>query len=363
MNPTFRTLIVDDSSLFRRTLTNIMGEISNIEIVGTAADGTLALSKAADLMPDLITLDIEMPKLNGLETLRGLKEILPGACVVMVSSLTRDGAEITLQTLEEGAFDFITKPEYGDSDENIRDLTSQLCRVVKAISRRRKISSLLNGADAATKKPKASPSVCGDVAGRMAKIVAKTQIKIVGIAISTGGPQALTSMIPELKKNINIPITVVQHMPPMFTKALAESLDRKSELTVIEAPAGERVEPNFVYIAPGGKQMKINSENRIVITDDPPENYCKPAADYLFRSIANVYRNSSLGVIMTGMGADGVLGLRLMKRHGVQVIAQDESSCIVYGMPGEAVKAGVVDHVVPLANIAKTIMDTVNDSK
>jgi two-component system chemotaxis response regulator CheB len=198
----------------------------------------------------------------------------------------------------------------------------------------------------------------------MTNIAVRIKAEVIGIGISTGGPNALAAMLPLLRGDIDVPILIVQHMPPLFTKSLAASLDAKSALTVKEGEDGETIKNNVVYIAPGGRQMKVtlgaNAATKIIrVTDDPPENNCKPSVDYLFRSLAHHYVGRSTGVIMTGMGNDGTLGLRLMKRSGAAVIAQDEASSVVFGMPKEAIEAGVVDIVAPLDKIAGEIMKTV----
>lgn len=187
-------------------------------------------------------------------------------------------------------------------------------------------------------------------------------VQVVAIGVSTGGPNALAALLPQIPGNLRVPIVLVQHMPPVFTKALAESLDSKCKLRVIEVQHGDRLQPGVVHIAPGGKQMGLKKQGTIVtveLTDDPPENHCRPSADYLFRSVAQVYNNNTLGVILTGMGNDGAKGLQVMKERGSQVISQDEQSCVVYGMPMEAVKLGVVDIELPLMRIAGEIVKRV----
>src|SRR5215467_4361630 len=200
-----------------------------------------------------------------------------------------------------------------------------------------------------------------DIVRRMQALQSKAPIEIVAIGISTGGPQALAEVIPHLPTHLAVPVVIVQHMPQTFTGALAASLNDKSVLTVVEGQNGQTLEAGMVYIAPGGKQMKIVRESpgqapHLLMMDDPPENHCKPSVDYLFRSVAHLYGNRALGVIMTGMGADGVRGLRLMKQQGAKTLAQDAASCVVFGMPMEAIKAGVVDAVVPLGQLAVAII-------
>lgn len=203
-------------------------------------------------------------------------------------------------------------------------------------------------------------SVADDIVRRMQALQGPAHIEIVAIGVSTGGPQALTQVIPNLPADLGVPVVIVQHMPPTFTAALAASLNEKSAVTVVEGQTGQMLEAGMVYIAPGGKQTKIIRQSNqpapsLLITDDPPENHCKPSVDYLFRSVAHLYASRALGVIMTGMGTDGVLGLRLMKQQGARTLAQDAGSCVVFGMPMAAIKAGVVDAVVPLGQLATAI--------
>jgi two-component system chemotaxis response regulator CheB len=359
-----RILVVDDTALYRKILTDVLAKLPGVEVVGTAQNGKVALGKIAQLRPDLITLDVEMPEINGLETLRQLKHSAPTVKAIMVSTHTSHGAKVTMEALALGAFDFIAKPDSWDIEKNIETLQTQLHPIIAALSNKKAIQSLLrNGqpiqslSSILPRTPAASPS---DIVHRVQTIVHTDRVDIVAIGISTGGPKALVEVIPKLPRPLGVPVVIVQHMPPLFTAALAESLNQKSALTVVEDKNSQVLEPDMVYIAPGGKQMKIVRSERtqpptLAITDDPPENHCKPSVDYLFRSIAQLYASRALGVIMTGMGADGVLGLRLMKRLGAQVLAQDEASCVVFGMPMEAIKAGVVDVVLPLDQIAEEI--------
>jgi two-component system, chemotaxis family, protein-glutamate methylesterase/glutaminase len=209
--------------------------------------------------------------------------------------------------------------------------------------------------------PPAPLSGADEIVRRMQALQSQAPIEIVAIGVSTGGPQALTEVIPHLPADLGVPVVIVQHMPQTFTRALAASLNDKSALTVVEGQHGQTLEAGMVYIAPGGKQMKIIQQSQrqapsLFMTDDPPENYCKPSVDYLFRSVAHLYAKRALGVIMTGMGSDGVLGLRMMKQQGAKILAQDAESCVVFGMPMEAIKAGVVDAVVPLGQLATAII-------
>ncbi len=355
-----RVLVVDDTSLYRNILSNVLSGFSGVEVVGTANNGKIAMAKIAQLKPDIVTLDVEMPEMDGIETLRQLKVKALHLPAIMVSAHTIEGARITMEALELGAFDFIEKPDGDDHGKNIENLQSQLKPKINAFINKKHIRSMLKGGNAISKPVQTSGKQSDNrvsCSNRTASALA-APVKIVTIGISTGGPNALAYVIPKLPKN-SPPVVIVQHMPPVFTAALAESLDKKSSLTVVEGKNGHRLQHDNVYIAPGGKQMKVeneNNEHRLSVTDDPPECHCKPSADYLFRSVAKLYKNHALGVIMTGMGSDGTLGLRLMKRQCARIIAQDEESCTVFGMPMEAIKAGVVDIVLPLEKIADEII-------
>ncbi|MEA3333788.1 MAG: chemotaxis response regulator protein-glutamate methylesterase [Pseudomonadota bacterium] len=368
-----KVLVVDDTILYRKVIGDILKSEADIEVVGTANNGKIAISRIASLQPDLLTLDIEMPVCNGLEVLEYLRQNHPHISAIMLSSLTRKGGDMTMKALELGAFDFIPKPEGGSMAENQAFIKDALIPKVKAYARRHSIKRLLKGgqqtaapgkATQPSRKTTSTPQTAPvRTAGKT--IPAKRRhlpSTIITIGISTGGPNALTRMLPMLSAPIGVPIVIVQHMPPLFTKSLASSLDGKCSLQVKEAEDGEVLKNDVVYIAPGGKQMKIvtagGSQGRVKITDDAPENNCKPSADYLFRSVASLYKEKATGVIMTGMGNDGTKGLRLIKRHGSPVIAQDEESCVVYGMPKEAINAGVVDLSVPLDRIAAEIIKT-----
>lgn len=353
-----RVLVVDDTIMYRKVVGDIFAEIPGVEVVGTANNGKIALTRIASLKPDLITLDVEMPIMDGLETLQEIQKNFPEVGVIMLSTLTKRGSDITMRALELGAFDFIAKPDADVMQENVQLLRSAIGPRVKAFAKRLELRSLLKQrhrpASAAAPLP-AAPKVLTP-----SRRTGKS--KAVAIGISTGGPNALTKMLPQLPK-LGVPIFVVQHMPPVFTKSLAESLDSKCQYEVREAENNEIVRPDVIYIAPGGRHMRVapgsGGTKIIQVTDDPPENNCKPAADYMFRSVAREYGALSTGVIMTGMGGDGTLGLKVLKSFGAVTIGQDEESCVVYGMPKIAAEAGVVDVVSPLQMIASEIIRTV----
>ena len=363
-----RVLVVDDTVVYRKIVSDALAELPGVEVVGTANNGKIAMSKIASLKPDLLTLDIEMPEMNGLEVLAHMKAEAPDVGAIMLSTFTYKGGEMTMKALELGAFDFIPKPQTDSMAENMQAISNSLAPMLKAFARRQEIRRILKGKSAsaeATSEKKIAPDSAG-VIQRMRAITGKkkTKSEIVGIGISTGGPNALAQIMPRLPSDLNAPILIVQHMPPVFTQSLANSLNSKCTIEVREAVDGEPVRPNTALIAPGGKQMKVmacaDGKTRIVrITDDPPENSCKPSVDYLFRSIAHHYVGRATGVIMTGMGSDGTLGLKLMKRNRATVIAQDEETCVVYGMSKEPIESGIVDVVAPLDKIAEEICRTV----
>lgn len=399
-----RVLVADDAILFRRVISGALASLPDVEVVGSVPNGRIALQKIKELKPDLLTLDLEMPDMDGLAVLNALREARDPVSVIVVSALTRHGGQLTLKALEMGAFDFLTKPETSGAEESIAAVRRELAPRVRALAHRRAVHHILHKPQApapvhahaapvvvpATPCPprpgvstfvprslspsplpaaparSASPDL-NSIAGRMNRLATVTaRPDLVLIGVSTGGPKALATVLPQLPADLDVPILVVQHMPPVFTQSLAESLAAKCVLPVREASPNEVVEPRRVYIAPGGRQMRIapgGGGSRILqITDDPPENNCRPAVDYLFRSAAAQFPGRSMAVILTGMGNDGTVGLRLLKRAGCFSIAQDEATCVVYGMPRAAVEAGVVDVVLPLEAIASRITAVVRGS-
>ena len=363
-----KVLIVDDTIVYRKIVSDVLSDLPDVEVVGSAYNGKAAITKIASLKPDFLTLDIEMPEMNGLEVLEYIKDKGLDVGAVMLSTLTHEGGEMTMKALDLGAFDFILKPQEGSMAENTQTLKRTIVPILKAFARRNEIKHLLNGKiDSKTvNKEDRYLSKSDQVVQRMNAITDRLRQKseIVAIGISTGGPKALAQMMPSLPSNLGAPILIVQHMPPLFTTSLAKSLDSKCSFEVKEAKDGEPVLSNVAFIAPGGKQMKImagaDGKTRVIkITDDPPENNCKPSVDYLFRSIAHHYVGRATGVIMTGMGSDGFLGLELMKKTGSTIIAQNDETSVVYGMPKKPIDAGIVDIIAPLDMIANEICLTV----
>jgi len=355
---TLKALIVDDSAMHRKIVQDVLETFPYVEVVGSAQNGKIALLKAASLKPDLLTLDIEMPEMDGLEVLEHLRQELPETVAIVFSAFTTEGARITLRALELGAFDFITKPGAGKLEENRVRFKSEIAPMLETLLRSKRTKPIVKETSVHARN-----QIITDP-GPMRLRRNSDKSKAVAIGISTGGPVALAKLIPNIPADIGVPIFIVQHMPPMFTDALAGKLNSMGDISVKEAINGEVIRPNTVYIAPGGRQMKVatsDPDNLLVIrvTDDPPENNCKPSVDYLFRSIARHYGKNSTGVIMTGMGHDGTEGLKLMKQNGAMIIAQDESTSAVYGMPRKPVEIGIVDIIAPLDLMAEEICRTI----
>lgn len=370
---TIKVLVVDDTIVYRKAVSDILAEMPGVEVVGVAHNGKIAVAKIQTLKPDLLTLDIEMPEMNGLEVLQYLQQQAPEVSAIMVSTLTSEGGDMTMRALELGAFDFLLKPSTTNINDSKKYLRTMLTPLIKAFQTgRTTVGSMQSSARPgfALRKPALASGLSGTAAARKPLVPAVGAVKrqgkseIVTIGISTGGPNALARMMPMLPGDLGVPIVIVQHMPPVFTRSLANSLNAKCALTVKEAQDGEAILPNVAYIAPGGKQMKLVASadglNRLIkITNDPPENSCKPSADYLFRSVADYYVGRSTAVIMTGMGSDGTRGLQVLKQKGALVIGQNEASCVVYGMPKAPAELGLTDVVAPLDKIAGEIVKTV----
>ncbi|WP_319404651.1 chemotaxis response regulator protein-glutamate methylesterase [uncultured Desulfosarcina sp.] len=361
-----RVMVVDDTVLYRKIVSDTLATLPGVEVVGSAHNGKAAIAKLATLKPDLLTLDIEMPEMNGIEVLDHIHRHAPHIGAIMLSTLTHEGGAMTMKALELGAFDFIPKPQTGTMAENREKIESAIAPMIRAFQRSARIPGILK---TASRPGKTAITPAFEKSSASALNTLRTPFKhskseIIAIGISTGGPNALAKMLPMIPGDIGVPLLIVQHMPPMFTQSLANSLASKCAIAVREAKQGDPLLPNTAFIAPGGKQMKIvagaDGKNRIIkITDDPPENSCKPSVDYLFRSVAHHYVGRSTGVIMTGMGSDGTQGLKLLKKNGATIIAQNEATCVVFGMPKEAVETGLADTVLPLNQIADMIVKTV----
>jgi two-component system, chemotaxis family, protein-glutamate methylesterase/glutaminase len=358
-----RVLVVDDSALYRKVVRSVLEELPNVDVIGQAQNGRLALDRIIADRPDVITLDMEMPELDGLGLLRELKQRSISVLAIMISSLTAAGAQATSQALQLGAFDFVLKPTSPDLAANAQQLRVDLTPRIEACRVARRAKLAVPGSPPAT--------AIAQAAQRLASLAPATRMpssaaslgstpEIIGIGVSTGGPVALNKLLPLLSPQTP-PLVIVQHMPPIFTKTLADDLNRRCRLEVVEGRHGMTVQQGRAILAPGGKQMRIARDERrtfVQVTDDPPERNCRPAVDYLFRSIADEYGAKAWGAILTGMGDDGTLGCRAMKQRGAAIFAQDEATCVVYGMPRAVAEAGLVDVVGPLELIASRINES-----
>ncbi len=362
-----RVLIVDDSLFMRRTLSRIIS-CDKIEVIDTAVNGKEGVEKALALKPDVITMDIEMPVMTGLEALKIIMDKYP-VPILMVSTLTSEGAEATVEALSNGAMDFITKRSAFTEMHSLKDeLVDKIVELgsspsVKAQLMKRKIKSRYSskyGKDTNAQHSK-SPFTTQQVSGR-AKPKA-SNIEIVAIGISTGGPVALHEVIPYLPKDFPVPIVIAQHMPPYFTKTLADRLNSKSKLCVKEAEDNERLQAGCVYIAPGGKIMSISRWKKILLSDEPSTELFKPSVNVLVESINNVYNGNAVAVIMTGMGSDGANSMEQLHKNGGYVISQSPDSCVVAGMPNSVIKKNAVDEIIPLVNIAEYLASLFNLTK
>lgn len=340
-----RVLVVDDSSSFRSAVARVIDESGLGRVVAHASNGQEALEKAREYHPDLVTLDIEMPVMDGLEALPKLREAVPATQVVMLTTLSRQGARGAKVALQLGALDFVEKPHGGEREQ----LHSSLRTILLALN---------PDTTATTPVPRTTTTPA-----RIERPVYAPP-GIVAIGSSTGGPQALQKIIPKLPKNLPVPVVIAQHLPSAFSAPLVEALAEQSAVKVVEGRDGAPLEPGVVYVAPGGRHLKVKGEvgapKYVELSDEPPEHFCRPAVDVLFRSVAAVYRERALGVILTGMGKDGTEGLRAMRAYGVRVLGQSEASCTVYGMPREAMRAGVVDQELPAEELATEIVSFVN---
>jgi two-component system chemotaxis response regulator CheB len=344
-----KVLIVDDSAFMRNTISSMIAADPDLEVIGMARDGIEAIDKVASLKPDIVTLDVEMPRMDGIEALKHIMSKTPGP-VLMVSSLTTDGAEVTLDALDMGAVDFIPK-NLSDLSINIVKIKDILIEKLKSIGRKGLVRQKVLKPSTLLKMP--TPS----------QYASHRKTGIVAIGSSTGGPKALQMIISNIPKDFPVPILIAQHMPPAFTGPFAERLNQISALEVKEAEDGEPIKKGTVFIAPGGRHMGVKrkkiTESSIDISADTGEYIYKPSADYLMLSITGVFSGQVLGVILTGLGNDGTQGMKEIKNRGGRTIAESEDSCVVYGMPKSVVKAGVADKIVKLDEIAGEIINAV----
>ena len=339
-----RILVVDDSLVVRRMLSDTLSGDRALEVAGPASDGRIALAKISLLKPDLITLDIEMPVMDGLEALVEVRKLYPKLPVIMFSTLTEHGAAATLDALSLGASDYVTKPtNTGSPAAAIEHIRIELIPKIKALC------------------GVATPRVAPMARHRAALKVGAASIlpiEIVAIGTSTGGPNALAEVLPRIPNDFPVPIVIVQHMPPIFTRLLAERLAERSSIPVEEGRAGANLLPGHAWIAPGNFHMKViraGMEWRLNLNQGPQENSCRPSVDVLFRSVALAYGAHVLGVVMTGMGSDGLLGAQDVRNAGGEVIIQDEASSVVWGMPGLVHASGLASASYPVDRLAEEI--------
>lgn len=347
-----RVLVVDDTILYRRILTDTLDAMDGVKVVGSAPQGRLALARLAQEPVDLVLMDVEMPEMDGLEALSHIRAEHPETSVVMISGATTLAANATILALERGALDFIRKPEGKTADESRAELTEALRPLIRHVRTRRN----LRGAAPLAAPPAPRP----EPPARVHAAAAPETFEVVGIGISTGGPNALGELLPALPASFPLPILLVQHMPPGFTASLAEHLAKRCKVKVKEAKDGEALTPGCVHIAPGGHHMVVRQRTGedgevlrfLGLNQNPPEHSCRPSVDVLFRSMAASFGGGVLAVVMTGMGSDGCEGVRALKRKGCYCITQTEESCVVYGMPQAVDEAGLSDERVGLSNLA-----------
>ena len=354
-----RVLVVDDSVVIRRLVTHALEQDPELDVVGVAANGSIALQRIPQLNPDVLTLDIEMPEMDGLETLRHLRRDYPQIRVIMFSTLTARGAAVTLEALTLGADDYVTKASNeGSLDRSMARLQEELIPKIKQFFR-------IPAEDRVAIRPEQVRVPAAAPLWRSAPVQqgSKVRPRVVVIGVSTGGPTALGAILPTLAVGFSLPVLVVQHMPALFTRFLAERLHSFCPLCVEEAIEGERVEAGKILIAPGGFHLQVaanGGEVRVHLDQSPPQNFCRPAVDALFSSIADVYGGAVIAVILTGMGHDGLRGAEILKARGASILAQDEASSVVWGMPGAVVNAGLADCVLSLDQVVPEILRRVD---
>ena len=350
-----RVMVVDDSAVIRRMVTRALEQDPSLEVVGTAANGAIGLQRIPELNPDVVTLDIEMPEMNGLEMLHHLHRDHRMLRVIMLSTLTQHGAAITLEALTLGADDYVTKiSNQGSLTDAVARLQEELVPKIKQFFRFLDLSG-----PSGERTPPAAPARPFRLEDLPALPGRRTRLRALVIGSSTGGPVALSGILPKLPRDFPLPDLVVQHMPPLFTRLFAERLNSSCALSVQEASQGSLVEPGTVLIAPGDFHMTVASSEghvRVCLDQSPMQNFCRPAVDALFLSSAEVYGGDVLAVILTGMGHDGLHGAQVLKARGANILAQDEASSVVWGMPGAVVKAGIADRILPLDGVGAEIL-------
>lgn len=356
-----RILVVDDSALYRQSIRNVLRDVSGAEVVGVAGSGVEALEKIQQLAPDLLTLDVQMPDMDGIALLRELRRRRLACKAIMVSSLTSEGAQVTTEALIEGAFDFVLKPSSRDPAANREQLHAALAERILAFQQ------------AAGQAPTGrGDGSCGS--GRVPRRGGPADVpprptaacRAVILGCSTGGPAALKLVLPKLPPDLPVPVLVVQHMPPQYTRSLSKRLNEFCSLEVVEAEDRMPATAGRIYIAQGGLQMRLEgADHRLALRldDAPPENGIRPSVDYLLRSVAELLGGQALAVILTGMGRDGAAGCQALKRVGGYVFAQTREDCVVYGMPKVVIEQELADRVLPLGKVAPAIVRHLNRSR
>jgi two-component system chemotaxis response regulator CheB len=361
MSRRIRVLVVDDSVVVRRLVSDVLSADPAIEVVGTAANGKVALAKIDQVNPDLITLDIEMPVMDGLQTLRELRKDHPVLPVVMFSTLTERGASATLDALELGASDYVTKPaNVGSVQASMEAVREQLVPRIRGLCRH-----VAGVAPAAPARVATAPRVTPPATPAATPAAPRSsRIDVVAIGASTGGPDALSTVLAALPGDLPVPVVIVQHMPPVFTRQFADRLDGKVALRVAEATPGMPVRPGHAVVAPGDYHLRFRGDARsgqvvAALDQGTPENYCRPAVDVMMRSVVDTWRGNVLAVVLTGMGSDGARGCADVVAAGGSVVIQDEASSVVWGMPGAVVAAGLAPTVLPLTQVGPAIVERV----
>jgi two-component system chemotaxis response regulator CheB len=347
--PQISVLVVDDSVVIRRLVTDALQAEPDIRVVGTAPNGKVALAKIQQLAPDIVTLDIEMPEMDGLTTIKEIRKTHAKLPVIMFSTLSVSGGAATLEALSSGASDYVTKPaNVGSVRESMASVREQLIPRIRALTGR--------------VAPAAQRGASRPVKVAVAPAGPPKQIDLLAVGCSTGGPEALTNVLTRMPADLPVPVVVVQHMPPVFTRLFAERLDRASKLHVTEAVDGVTLQPGHVYIAPGDRHLEVVRHGTLARTrlhDGPPECFCRPAVDVLFRSVAAAYKGSALGLVLTGMGQDGKRGSESLREAGSRVVVQDEATSVVWGMPGAVAGAGLAEAVLPLDQIGSAVLERI----
>lgn len=349
-----RVLVVDDSAVMRRAITTTLAKDPRIEVAGTANNGRAALDALTLVRPDVVTLDIEMPEMDGLAALREMRKTHPRLPVIMFSSLTQRGTQATILALTAGASDYVGKPtDLSNLGDAFRCLENELIPKVKMFGEQ----VLAQREAAAQVKP--APAPAAETTFSRPGRIRRGTIEAVCVGVSTGGPMALVQLFAAWAEPLTVPLLIVQHMPPTFTALLAQRLTSAGVMDVLEGQDGDVVEPGRAYLAPGGRHMEVvrlDGVTRLRITDEPPENSCRPSADVLFRSATKVYGGGLLGVVLTGMGSDGLKGCQAIRARGGNILVQDEATSVVWGMPGAVASAGLADAVLPLGEIPAEIL-------